>query len=527
MKNKFLNIMVFVMAVFLIYPVTVVNAASLGISASSTSVTTGSTVRITVKASGLAGRFSITSSNSSVLSGGTSSEWLENESKTYTFTAKSIGSATITVKAINAADSSSSAAFTGSKSITINVVKPREKSTNNNLKSLSVEGYTLTPEFNADTLEYTVEIGDNAEKITINAEKEDSYASLEGAGEVEVVEGNNKLEVKVTSETGVEKIYTINANVKDDNPIEETIDGKTYTVVKRIKSLILPDALNIELFTETTVMLDETEIPAYTSEELNLTLIGLKDESGNIYLYRYEDSKIGEMYEIITSNTLSVLFKEPAEELEGYTKTTITINNKEYTAYQNEYKDYVLIYGTNIDTNEDNWYLYNIKEGTLQTYMKDMIDDLNNKYAKEIEQYKMAILGLSGLSLLLLLTVIIVIIKKGKKKKVHTTKKEENKTKLKSLENLENTKEIDKAQIIINKVEHPVKEEKKVEEKKPKKKDKKKKKEEKKQDEFLNDDDLKEILSTKEIKKTSKLDELEDMDTEFLDDYKRIKKKKK
>ena len=167
MKKK---ILVLLLALAFIIPINV-NAGSLGISASSTSVTTGSSVRITVRANGLAGRFSVTSSNSGVLSGGTGSEWIENESKTYTFNAKNVGKATITVKAINAANSSSSAAFNGSKSITINVVKPREKSNNNNLKGLSVENYTLTPEFNKDTLEYTVEIGDNAEKIKINAEK--------------------------------------------------------------------------------------------------------------------------------------------------------------------------------------------------------------------------------------------------------------------------------------------------------------------------------------------------------------------
>lgn len=50
------------------------------------------------------GKFSVTSSNGSVLSGGEGSVWLENESKTYTFTAKSIGSATVTINSLDVAD---------------------------------------------------------------------------------------------------------------------------------------------------------------------------------------------------------------------------------------------------------------------------------------------------------------------------------------------------------------------------------------------------------------------------------------
>ena len=526
MKKKILSLLL--MAAFII-PINV-HAASLGISASSTSVTTGSSVRITVKANGLAGRFSVTSSNSGVLSGGTNSEWLENESKTYTFNAKSIGKATITVKAINAADSSSSAPFSGSKSITINVVKPREKSTNNNLKGLSVENYTLTPDFNKDTLEYTVEIGDNAEVIKINAEKEDGYASLEGDGEKEVAEGSNKFEVKVTSETGVEKIYVLNVNVKDNNPISKTVDGKSYNLVKRAKSLVLPDALDKELFTETKVTVDEVEIPAYTSETLGLTLIGLKDENGTVYLYKYENDKITTRYELLTSKGLTIEFKEPTEVLEGYTKTSLKIGEKEYTVYQNKYTNYALIYGTNIDTKEDNWYLYNIKENSIQTYMKDVIDDMNADFNKQIDQYKIVILALSGLSLLLLIVAVVAMLKKGNKKpKIQEIKKED-------LKSLENTKELDKTEIIINKIETPKEEIK--EEPKKKKKDKHKKKEEKKSSEFLNTKDLAEILYDTEVlekidtkpKKDEKVEVVEfedEMDMEFFDDYKKRKKKKK
>lgn len=503
MKKKLLSL---VLALVFIIPINV-NAASLGISASSTTVTTGSSVKITVKAGGLAGRFSVTSSNSGVLSGGTGSEWLENESKTYTFNAKNLGSATITVKAINAADSSSSATFTGSKSITIKVVKPREKSTNNNLKGLGIEGYSITPEFNKDTLEYSSEIPSSVEKINIQADKEDGYASVAGSGEQEVKEGLNKFEIKVTSETGKEKVYVLNVNLVDNNPIEKSVDGKKYTVVKRASSLTLPEGVDKEAFTISTIKLNELDIPVYTSESLKVTLIGLKDEKGNIYLYKYENENITDRYETITSKALSILIENPKEELEGYTKTTVTINNKEYIAYQNEYKDYALIYGTNLETKESNWYLYNIKENTMQTYMKDMIDSMNKNFNNELDQYKLVIMCLGGLSLFLLLIIVIQSSKKKKKKVVKNNLEKSLK------EKIEDTKEIDTTEIIINKVEDE--ELPQIESKKEKKKDKK---HNKKESEFLNEDDMKEILDNKNEN---------DMDMEFFDDYKRKKKKKK
>ena len=291
---------IIVLALVLVIPINV-EAAQLKIWASSTTITNGNSVKVTVNASGLTGKFSVTSSDSGVLSGGTGSEWFEDESKSYTFTSKGLGKATITVRAIDVADSNGDK-YSGSQSVTISVVKPREKSNNNNLKSLSVEGYSLTPEFSKDTLEYNVEVTDDKETIKINAEREDGYSSLEGDGEKEVAEGINKFEVKVTSETGKEKVYTLNINVKDANPIKKKVDGEEYSLVKRSKTLVVPNGLDEEKFELTTIKLDEAEIPALVSEELKLTFIGLKDKNDIIYLYKVEDGNITTKYELLTTD---------------------------------------------------------------------------------------------------------------------------------------------------------------------------------------------------------------------------------
>ena len=88
------------------------------------------------------------------------------------------------------------------------------KSTNNYLKSLSVEGCTISPAFNKDTLEFSCK-DFMIDKITINAEVEDSKAYLTGTGEKELFNGDNNFEVVVTSESGAQKVYKLLINKKN------------------------------------------------------------------------------------------------------------------------------------------------------------------------------------------------------------------------------------------------------------------------------------------------------------------------
>lgn len=418
MTKKVLSLLILALSFFGFS--TNVYAASLGISASSRSVVNGGSVRVTVNASGLIGKFSITSSNGSVLSGGTSSVWLENESKTYTFSAKSVGNATITVKALDVADTSGNP-YSGSRSVSINVVKPREKSTNNNLKSLSVEGYTLSPEFNKDTLEYTVELEASVEKIMVNAEKADSYASLSGGGEITVSEGDNRIEIKVTSETGKEKVYVINAVVKDSNPITTTVDNKELTVVKKASSLTKPD-----LFEETKIKINEMEVPAFYNEATKTTLVGLRDENGKIELYIYDQDKNSyQKYLTLIGTEFHLIQKEAKGVPEGYQKVTKKIDDIEYTAYQKDKSDFLLLYGTILENGSEGWYSYDTKEKTLQRYNKDIVESITKEYQDIQDTDHKVIIGLAVLSSVLALTTMILALRKPRTKKVSNKEKKE------------------------------------------------------------------------------------------------------
>lgn len=57
---------------------------------------------------------------------------------------------------------------------------PVGKSTNNFLESLEIEGYEITPDFDKQTLEYTIKGKVKEDEITIKAKADDEKAKIEG-----------------------------------------------------------------------------------------------------------------------------------------------------------------------------------------------------------------------------------------------------------------------------------------------------------------------------------------------------------
>lgn len=389
-----------------------VDAASLSISASTKSVVRGGSVIIRVTASDVMGKMSLTTSNSGVLSGGTSSVWIENETKTYTFKANAAGSATITVKAIDMSDSNGNA-YGGSQSITINVYNPAPVvlSSNNNLGGLGVEGKEINPGFSQDTLEYSVEMEPETTKINITGWVADGKASVSGLGEKEVVDGNNRFEIIVTAQNGTTKTYVLNVNVKEYNPIEVDVDDKKYTVIRKKSQLTAP--LN---YIETTVKIGEEDIHAFHSDITGYDLVGLRDEEGNSGLYVYKNNT----YILYNEYQFKGIILYPMDVSldtipEGYLKTTITYNEQKINAYKmNEDSNYALIYGMNVETGKTNLYMYDDSEDTLQIYNSEEIDVITEK----LELFTLVIACLSGVSFFLFIICIILMISNGKKKKM-------------------------------------------------------------------------------------------------------------
>lgn len=396
-----------------------VKAASISISSSVSSATVGSSVIITVRGNDLAGKFSLTSSNGSVLSGGANSFWMENGSVSYTFKANSAGTATVTLSSLDVADFNGNP-FSGSKSVVVTVKNKQVivLSSDSSLSSLGVENATLSPEFTSGNKEYSVSLEPDTTSINVLATTNHGGASVSGAGTREVTDGDNRIEIVVTAENGTTSTYVINANVKEYDPIEVKVKDQSYTVVRKKASLTPPNN-----YQETTIKINDTDVPAFHSDITGYTLVALKDNEGNQNYYIYENNE----YSLYKEYNFHGIILYP-EELKGkdipnnYKKTTISYNDSEIVAYKiKKSSKYALIYGMNVETGIQNIYMYDAKEDTIQIYNQEEIETIN-------EQTNMLMkisIGLGTLSIVLIGIIIGILIKnkKNHKKKIE---KEEN-----------------------------------------------------------------------------------------------------
>ena len=408
-----------------------VNAASVSVKASSSSITKGGTVTFTTTVSSSSPLVTIEGSLScsgAGVNGGANLSFEDSSnsiySKTFTYTAKanSTGTITCSTSGVRILDMSSSDWINlnnASTSVSVKdavVIPPKEYSSNNYLEELSIDGFELSPEFDKETLEYSVEVPNDTEKVIINAKKEDSTASVSGSGEVSVSEGANKIEVKVTAQNGNERVYVINVNVKELDPINVTVDDKEYTIIRKNDVLEPPAG-----YEETTVKIGDEDVLAYTNDKTKYTLVGLKDEDGNGAWYIYDEEKdTYTPYVFYNFNGVSLITLDMPKNLipDGFVKSSFEYNDERVEGYK--YKSnsqFYLIYGMNSETGEKGLYMFDKKEGTVQRF-NDEIADIYKDKADLYFMILMIVSGIVGVAIVAMAVVLIVRTKKRKKNKI-------------------------------------------------------------------------------------------------------------
>ena len=397
------------------------HAASLSMSTNKTTVVVGSTVTITVSASGAAGWeyclnydssvFALSSTNSDT--GGkcvfTGSTLIGYSKVTFTFKAIKSGSATFSLGDAAMYNDAGEVISSNKGSVTVRAKTQAEieasYSTNANLSSLSVDGYELTPAFNKDTDSYTLEVENDIEKVIINATKADNSATISGTGEKSLTEGLNKFEIVVTAEKGNKKIYTIEITRKELNPIAVSVDGENMTVVRKAEALEVPTYYSI-----TQIIINEEEVPALKSEITGFVLVGLKDESGSINLYIYDEVNMTyKIYKQVGMEGFVFIPIETNEVIKGYeTIQEMEINGVKVNAYKNDKNDdVVLVYGMNAKSGESYWYKYDELEGTFQRFLQ--IEEKANNEESGLYFWIAIILALGlGVTILLLIFVLSI-----------------------------------------------------------------------------------------------------------------------
>ena len=116
------------------------------------------------------------------------------------------------------------------------------KGDNAYLKNLEVQGGTISPEFNRDVTIYDINMSNRQDKLTINAEVEDAYATIvEGIGTFTITEDTQIL-VKVQAENESYRIYIL--NITKGPKTDTTISGKIITENTQGKHLVSIDIYN-------------------------------------------------------------------------------------------------------------------------------------------------------------------------------------------------------------------------------------------------------------------------------------------
>jgi len=229
MKNNVLSKSIFILllSAFILFTATIISnaATSISISTSKSSVSPGGTFTVTVSAVG-AGPVTTSVSNGT----GGKTEFLDNSSYSFTCTAGSSGSVTIsasgllgdyetgdeanrsasrTVTIVQPSTSGGNSSSGGGSSTTQKPKEEVKKSSNNTLSALTVAEGKITPAFEKDVREYALTIPYEITEVNITATPSDSKATVAIEGNKDLKEGENIVAIKVTAEDGTVANYSI------------------------------------------------------------------------------------------------------------------------------------------------------------------------------------------------------------------------------------------------------------------------------------------------------------------------------
>lgn len=240
------------------------------------------------------------------------------------------------------------------------------------LASLSVSAGTLTPKFSAGRTSYELSLPSDADSVVITAEANDAAASVSGAGEVALEQGENEIRITVTAEDGTTKTYTINAYVEEAPDVFLEYDGKSLGIVKNTDRVTKPG----DAFEEVTLTIDGKEVTGWTNNIMNVTVLCMIDEESGekgFYLYDSEQQALTSSFRPMTllGNRLFVVdIAEDLQKREGMTFTTVTIDEQELPGWRYDesgFDNYSLIYVMN-EQGEMQYYQYEASQNTLQLY---------------------------------------------------------------------------------------------------------------------------------------------------------------
>ena len=308
---------------------------------------------------------------------------------TLTFTADAPGNSTFKVTTeefINDTDYSEIGTPTKELSITAN--NPT-LSGNADLKSLKPSKGTLTPKFDPDVTEYKIAVGYDVSSLSLSATTAHSDAKISISGKNALSVGKNTRTVTVTAPNGTTKKYTVvitraaaPSTTTGTNPptgtttlpppedaLDVTVNGQLMTILDTQAAVDLPKG-----FSWSNLTINRVEVPAAVHAEAGLTLLYLvsddKTDDG-FYLYDATADSFARYRPLQPDAALYLLFDLPTDgELKGMVRSTLDYEGQQVAVYVHNdaaLTDFCVVWASPMG-GEPAWYTYDKKEGTLQRY---------------------------------------------------------------------------------------------------------------------------------------------------------------
>jgi hypothetical protein len=167
-----------------------------------------------------------------------------------------------------------------------NDAKNAGKSSNNYLSNLEIEGYSLTPQFDKQTINYSINEEINVSSVVIKAMAEDERATITGDGKIELQSGENNLKIDVKAENGTERTYFIKLNKKIEKGQPKLDELKINAIMSNGKSE------EIEISPEFNKDTFEYKCEVY-NETTSIKLNAIAENDSNVEITGNEDLKEG------------------------------------------------------------------------------------------------------------------------------------------------------------------------------------------------------------------------------------------
>ena len=177
------------------------------------------------------------------------------------------------------------------------------KSTNANLKELSVSGYKLEK---VDANNYTLVVPDFVNTITIKATVEDSKSKVIGDGERTLTAGDNNLEVVVTAESG------------DQNKINIKVTRNANYTIKDLDSLLNNKAEDINITIDNSTVIKAADLVKIKEAKKVVNFNYYDEQNTLIYSWIVDGSKMKEAGDLKTTITFDSNNKEDILRLSNY-----------------------------------------------------------------------------------------------------------------------------------------------------------------------------------------------------------------